>query len=403
MKHPFFVCALGMSALFAVGITLDKTQLIGDRIPFIIEPQDQYLYNVAVDPATGNYFLPWTKQNGKAYGRLFGPKGAKIAPLQNFIGGAIPGQRRWDTHTRVVFNSRFGDYLHGIVAYERRGQFVSSEGRTIGTSWVITQETILIQKLLHNSRANQYAFFYSIVPGDVLTQRIHYLQRLNAQGRLLGKARRLNPPPGDLADAADVDYDPVTNRYLVVWGPGVGIDPGLVKYRTVSADLKTLGPIRAVENTPSTHTWPIVLYDPYKRRHIILWHRDNDIVVRAITSNGSPMGDAVSLGLGLQELKGSYFLAAANAATGSILVGYLSPQTGKSIRLLRIDGDFARIGKPFSCTTQTFTRVGLPLLYYNSLSKEFLAVWHYIDYGPNSRDIYGQRIRGVPLTGTQER
>jgi hypothetical protein len=376
----------------------------------VVESHDQSHFSFDVNTITGEYFLAWSKDYRRIYGRLFGSHGGKIAAIQSFQGGVIVGQPRYDSHVLVVFdaldnryfvvwNSRFGDYIHGIVAIEIRGQFVSSNGRAIGTSWVISQKGIYIQKLLYNGKDNQYALFYSIAP-DNESPPILYSQRLDAQGRLLGTARKLNSPSGNKTTVADIAYDPQKNRYLVVWG-FAGPKSTYIKYRTVSADLLSLGPIHTVEETTSIYPSPIVLYDHYKKRFIILWYREGGLKARGISLNGDPQTNIKSLGN--MDLRYDSFTADINASTGSILVGYIKQQTGDPLYLQRINDNLSFLGEPFLGSSQLDARTGGPSVRFSPLVNEFMLIWGYLDRAPNSSDIYGQRVRGTPLDSLYNR
>jgi hypothetical protein len=403
--YLLFALTIGANQVALPTGGLDQAQLIGNRIPFVVEPQSQFLYGFAVDTIEGNYFLPWTKSDYRVYGRLFGPHGGKKAPLQSFQGGSIPGQSRRDGVSRVVFNptdrqylvvwsSVFGNPKYDPVAFELRGQFVSSEGRAIGASRVISQEGLYFRKLIHNSKDNQYALFYSFYP-DNKKPPVLGLQRLDAQGQILGKARELNSSSDDSNTAADIAYDPRKNQYLVVWAL-LGLDPSLVRYRIVSADLKTLGPVHTVENTTSLRSSPVALYDQNKRRFVILWNNGEELKVRGIASDGSPKTNIVSLGdLNLADYK---FTAMVNPSSGTFLISYLILEGGGAkLILLRIDRNFFRLGEPFLGSSQNgrIHRSDV-FLRYSPSAEEFMLIWSYLERSPNSLDIYGQRVRGIP-------
>ncbi len=409
MNYLIIAMTLSLNFLSIADTGLDMTQLIGIRIPFVVEPQGQFIYSFAVDTVEGNYFLPWTKSNNRVYGRLFGPHGGKKGPLLSFQGGSIPGQPREDRVSRVVFNSVdqrylvvwssvFGNPKYNPVAFEVRGQFVSSTGREIGTSWVILNKGIYFRNLLYNSKDNQYVLFYSYYP-DPQKPPVLFLQRLDAQGQILGKERRLNSPATNSTSATDIAYDPQNNRYLVAWG-FLGLEPSLVSYRTVTADLKTLGPVYKVEDTTSVHPSPVVLYDQNKARFVILWNNKGEVKARGIAPDGTPKTSVVSLGnLNLEDYT---FSAAANPLTGTFLIGYLVYKGGGTGLLLRrIDSRFQHIGFPFSGSSQD-GRIHRSAVFlgYSPLPKEFMLIWSYLEGYPNSLDIYGQRVRGVPLTSS---
>lgn len=408
MKNIFLAVALSASLFIAPTDSLDKTQLIGNRIPFVVEPQSQFLYSFAVDTVTGNYFLPWSQSNNRIYGRLFGPHGGKIAPAQSFQGGTVEGQPRSDSHALVVFNSidrcylvvwhsYFGDYIHGIVAYERRGQFVSSQGKTQGASWVLFQDDIDIYELLYNGKDNQYVLVYSMTP-EKQSQRGFYLQRLDSGGQLLGPPLKLISQSGESNTAIDIAYDDRKNQYIAVWAPESS-KPCLLRYRIISANLQMLGAVHLFENMTAMHSRPVVLYDQYKKRFVVLWNNGGELKVRGISSEGVPKTSVISLGnLNLFDYR---FSAAFNSLTGSILIGYVAQgDWGPLLFLTRINPDFSHLGDPFFGSSQFDGRVGSPILRFSPPANEYMLIWSYLDIFPNSRDIYGQRVRGTPLSST---
>lgn len=389
----FLICT------WTYGDCLSKNQVLGSRLPLVTLAENQTQSDIDVDSFTGNYFLVWQQNPGRIKGRLLGSRGQKISPIQSFDGDTKSQFTRIDGFPRVVFNSLEREYLivwgssfvdsnFNVVGFENRGQFVSIDGLPKGVSFIIFQSGVSIRNIIHNRISNEYAVLYSTVSSAGTDSKL-FLQRLNGNSALIGSAVQINFLTGTNVIRTDLKHDFKSNRYLVAWDAS-STDPSHARFQMLTFNLKKIGIIKEISPELSRQPAPLIVYDSKQNRFLIIWRGETELKVRSVNSKGIIAPNISSLG------KRGNLAAGYNAMTGETILAYFKNNRG--LYLARIDQNLKTVGNDFLASCQVDNRVSTPInILFNPVQNEFFVNWSYIDLSPKSWDIYGQRIRVIPL------
>ena len=242
---------------------------------------------IAYDPDNGRYLVVWTANGTYDYirTRLINPNGTSAGSIQD-----LPEAAYGDRDARVAYDP---DNKQFLVVYQNdlsdwrwiSGRFVSAAGTVGGTEY------------------------------------------------------DLSPTGGPNGSEPDVAYDPVNDRFIVVWRagssvyvqrmlpngilddggpleiagtyggtPAVAVNPtngtALIAYEyfgNIEAALydvgdNTTGSPELVNETGSSPNGPSVAYDPQNNQFLVVWE-DSDILGRYISSSGSPTGSTIDVHL----------------------------------------------------------------------------------------------------------
>jgi hypothetical protein len=134
---------------------------------------------------------------------------------------------------------------------------------------------------------DRFRYFAVFGVWDGAGQEIHG-QLVRPDGVPVGDPVGVATDPSDWNQWPDVAYDPVSQRYLVVWQPG-----GDVYGRLISADGMTfLTDPFAICDAAGTQTQPRVAFDDANRQYLVVWADDRagpvDIYGRMVAADGTP-------------------------------------------------------------------------------------------------------------------
>ncbi|MBU0512628.1 MAG: hypothetical protein KJ638_13140, partial [Chloroflexi bacterium] len=209
-----------------------------------------------------------------------------------------------------------------------------------------------LPSVAYNSNHDEYLVIWYNMWG---VNRDIYAQRITGQGELLswfavGPTAPLNPYPNDRI-APSVAYDPVNDRYLVVWAydtPGDGSN-----WDIHGVFVNWDGPIQGlhqlnISDWPTQQWTPKVAYARAEEEFMIVWWTDHPSVP-----------------------------------------GYISGR-----RMTASDGTFPSSGSDFTISHPSEVRVN-PEISYNLARNEYLVVYD------NMQDVFGTRFTGtgIPLAG----
>lgn len=209
-----------------------------------------------------------------------------------------------------------------------------------------------LPSVAYNSQHDEYLVVWHNTWGG---NRDIYAQRITGQGKLLswfavGPTAPLNPYPNDRAQPS-VAYDPVNDRYLVVWAYDTSGNGSNWDIHGVFVNWD--GPIQGLHqfnicDWPTQQWTPKVAYARAEEEFMIVWWTDHPSVP-----------------------------------------GYISGR-----RITASDGTFPSSGSDFTINHLSEVRVN-PEIAYNLARNEYLVVYD------NTQDVFGSRYtgKGVPLAG----
>lgn len=206
-----------------------------------------------------------------------------------------------------------------------------------------------------------------------------------------------------VAGKVDVEYEPAAaynwkhNEYLVVWRGHDGIYGQRV---SATGELVGASPF-PIATGPKTRRHPGVDYDPVNDRYLVVWSGDQgspkgwDIKARFIPWEGSsPLFKEFIISTGFSDDFNPEVAYARGQNPQEYLVVYESggASTGEiwKVRIKASDGTILGPGHPERITS--FMEVSRrPDVAYNLARNEYLVTW---DVSKSSWDIYGARLRG---------
>jgi hypothetical protein len=399
--------ALPMAYYSLLTITGDdcscQHDLIEKVVPFVSDQLNQRQPSIAVDTSSGNYLLCWqsTDSNGASLrAALVGSTGErKSAPI--IFESAPTADSFTPTSVQAVYNAAANRYLitwqvtiHSHdgkpVRDELRGRFVGTDGKAIGSTFVIT---FMNPGLLRNHTLfavpsrNEYTIVYSNVKTD--SKDSIFLSRLDVNGKTIGnpiiankdKVRQLN----------EVAMDPKTNTYFVAWNAWKG-NASEIDFQMYSSTLAPIGQEhRIAAGDSAIHR---VVDNPHRGNFVVFWAESGSLKARAVEPDGSYSTNVASLGI-----QGQLCDVANDPSTGDFVVTYEGPTQNDPLLLADFNEELTLLQKDFNATCQNPGRLrpGATIV-HNPVKNEFLFMWVYASETPRHLDdIYGQRIRLTTL------
>ena len=369
-------------------------QVVGPRLPLVFDAYAQKWPSVAFDSLNGSYFIIWTDTiDDKTYrirGRLFGSYGGALSDTIEFDSSLT------SFTARVIYNSVSQEFLVTWIA-ERTlyAQIIGADGHYVTPKITVVKLSELFSvdeyKVVFNTVHNEYLLMY------LVTRTIHsdiYLQRLDRFGRKIRPAFFIG---GNKIIRPDVDYDRDSDRYLVAWETEAAVK-GKIQYMIFNSYIqKILKFARTINSAGPNAANPSVVYDPALQEFVIFWRECftcETLHATRFLPDGTFTGDnAMALG-GPIDLKEILF----NPLDAGFMFLY-ETRTGSSPQLARANAQFQLTTKDVATNCQSGFQSGFSSLVYNSLLREFIVVWDYIDFPTQDDDIYAQRIRGIPQPG----
>ncbi len=381
------------SPLVAQDCQLCANELLGNQKTLVADPGNQTHPAVASDP-NGNAFVVWISEPDGVRGRLFGPLRTPKAPQIVF-------DFRSDTLSfstvKAVFAPELTKYLvswnatvfdqnRNPVRNEIRGQFVSQSGTAMSSVLIFAQlnpsDALQVNELRYSASSDKYFLLYSVGDPTAGTAS-HFVQRINAQGTVLGSPVTVNNDKR-VTQVATGAQDFQSGRFIVAWR-----GPSEIRYQLFNSNyVKISGNKKIVDGTATGD--PIAVYNNIRKEYLTFWSSSQGIKAAVLSPNGDLLRPAFGIGI-----SGFLQAAAHNSRTGGFLLSY---QKGRL--LAKLDEDVSVINKNFLSSCQTPGRFGpQSTVRYSALRNEFTVMWSYINPSPQSIDIYARRIKGVS-TGT---
>jgi len=278
--------------------------LIKWNIPISTAVDDQEWPSVAYDPVAQRFLVTWSDYRS---GTDYDIYGQLVSPTGTLIGGefTISTAADWQYGTSIAYDSvaqRFlvawADFRSG-AEYDIYGQIVSPTGTLIGENFTIS--TAADWQTFPSIGFDPVAQRFLVAWTDYRsgTEYDIYGQIVSADGTLIGGDIPISTAVDD-QDVLSLAYDPVFQRFLVVWmdyRSGTEYD---IYGQIVSPDGTLIGGNFTISTAADWQDWPSVAYDPVAQRFLVAWSdyrsgTDYDIYGQLVSTDGTLIGGDFSI------------------------------------------------------------------------------------------------------------
>jgi hypothetical protein len=307
----------GQNDVYAQRVS-DTGQLIGGNTTIIAGSSSQTGTAVAHNMTDNEYFVTWKNQSGgpgspgfnHAFGRLVSAAGTPLTREIDVSNGGLEATLAYNHADNQYFleaRNFAGGGASGI--YARR---VSSSGGTLGGAIIIstTGAPAPAGQVAYNGNASQFLATWRNQSASDLRGRI-----INADGSFAGSEFVISSVFPTSGLAASVAFDPVNDRYFVVFGTFSG-GPVLGQFVRPSGSLD--GPLRVLVDSVNTLN-PFIAYDGVNGVFLLAWQDGSSISGRLLSVQGNMLGTAVAIVSGTAN---SAPRIAANSSDGGFIVAW---------------------------------------------------------------------------------
>jgi hypothetical protein len=269
--------------------------LLGPNVTIIAGSNSQTDTAIAYNPMTNQYFVTWRNQSdgpgsegfNHAFGGLVSATGGLIAREGDVSNGGLEATLAYNSTNNEYFleaRNFAGGGTAGI-----RGQRISSLGALVGGGITIATAGAPAPagQVAYNANANQYLATWRDQSDANLKGRL-----INADGTLPGSPFVISSIFPGSGLSASVAFDPLNDRYLVVFGTFSG---GPVIGQFVSGS-GTPGASFTIFNSAANLS-PFVAYDSLNQVFLVAW-RDSSVAevsAQLLADDGSPLGSPLSI------------------------------------------------------------------------------------------------------------
>lgn len=290
--------------------------------------------NIAHNPVNNRYFVTWRSVPFSAppadyfnhlFGRMVSAAGLPDGPFQHLSHAGM--------ESSVIYNSVTDDFLAvgrsfaggPLGVYSRR---VSGDGQPQDSSLRLNQpegdelpSAAPMGRSAFNSRTGEYLTTWRDQDNGRLMGRL-----LDSQGQPASDVVILNNNKPGTYFTTGAAYDPINNRYLVVFNEFNGGDGGQILGQFVNADGS---PANAIVIETATSQDPDIAFDPINEVFLVAWrHADyHSVTGQLLALNGDPLGEPIILSEGMlfdggEYTGGSMVSVAPNTTSGGFLVAW---------------------------------------------------------------------------------
>jgi YD repeat-containing protein len=264
------------------------------------------------------------------------------------------------------------------------GQRVSSSGHLPGAAIVITNTPgvhLDEPRLAYDPVNDQYLVVWVLEGGAGALQ-----GRLVSGSGTPGTVFTFSDPASAYNAAAAVAYNPIAQAFLVTWYGEVDAVGGVWGQVVVNGALS--GPAFSIAEESATATTLAV--NPVTGDWLAVWTAGDQMEVRRVMSDGTPLGDVVTIATRV-GFNSFHEIAAEADAAGNYLVVWRAGYGGNStMRGQRVTAQGTLDGSALNIVAANGNRHEEPALAYRAASQDFFVVWQ--DNAPGNYDVRGAYI-----------
>lgn len=261
--------------------------LRGDNFPVIEFAEAQIDPAISHAPVVNSYLAGWrTQQAGyfnKGRGRILLADGSH-AGSDFLIGNGH--------EMSLVFSTEAEEWLSTARSPDIRGQRISSSGTLVGGGILLSSSGAPAPngQAAYDPNNQRYLATFRNQVAERLEGRL-----VSVDGTLPGGIFTISdvfPASGRAAAAA---FDPVNERYLVVFGMFQGTD---VLGQFVDPDGTLIGPMLTIGSGLPSQVDPALAYDAAYGGYVVVWYDGSRITAQGLTADGEPDGDPAHFAVG---------------------------------------------------------------------------------------------------------
>lgn len=310
---------VGQNDVYAQRVGADG-KLVGDNVEIIVGPDSSTETSISHDPIKNQYLITWKNQSGSpgspgfnhTYGGIASADGGLVSGFRDLSNGGL--------EPTLVFNATKGEFFlearnfAGGGTAGIRGQRISTEGMPVGGGITIATAGAPAPagQVAYNSSADQYLATWRDQTAEDLKGRI-----LNADGSYVTNPFQISSIFPESGLAASVAFDPVNDRYLVIFSR---FSQGDILAQFVDPGGNLLGPVLTIVESMDRLS-PFVVRNPLNGLYLLAWQESSVGALQVLLLDA----DAAVLGtpLTVNDANTSMPRITANPADGSFLLAWV--------------------------------------------------------------------------------
>jgi hypothetical protein len=285
----------GQNDVYAQRVGADGS-ILGDDVEIIAGPASATDSSIAHDPVNNRYLITWRNQSGPpgspgfnhAFGAIASADGGLITSPDDLSSGGLEATLAYNAVDGEFFleaRNFAGGGTAGI-----RGRRIGADGAPIGNDLIISSvgAPAPAGQVVYNADANQYLATWRNQTAEDLEGRI-----VNADGTFETGAFPISDTFPSSGLAASAAYDPVNDRYLVIFAQFSG---GPIFGRFVQPDGTTPEDQFTILDSAANLS-PFLTYDPVNQAYLLAWvdFTDGSVSVLLLDDAGNQLGEALPL------------------------------------------------------------------------------------------------------------
>jgi hypothetical protein len=285
----------GQNDVYAQRVAADG-QLLGDNVEIISGPSSQTDTGIAHDSMRNRYLIKWKNQSGDpgspgfnhSYGALASATGGLIDDVLDISNAGFESTLLYNALSDEYFLEA-RNFAGGGVAgiYARR---VSGDGALIGGNIIIATAGAPAPagQAAHDTNANRYLATWRDQSAESLKGRL-----INADGTFFTSAFEISPLFPESSLAATVAFDPMNDRYLVVYSEFCA---GRMRGLFVSSTGEP-GDSFFYENCSPARVFPFMAWDDVHRVLLLVWLNSDTgkLTAQLLADDGTRLGEPLPL------------------------------------------------------------------------------------------------------------
>lgn len=281
--------------------------LQGANFPVMEFAEAQIDPAISYSPAAGRYLAAWrTQQSGsfnRGRGRLLEPDGTHVG-ADFLIGNGLEMQ--------LIYSPDSNEWLSSGRSPDIRGQRITSAGGLSGGAIIFSSSGAPAPngQVAYDSVNHRYLATFRNQVDERLEGRL-----ASVDGTLIGNIFTISPIFPASGRAAAAAFDPVNERYLVVFGV---FQSGELLGQFVDPDGNLIGDQLTLDSGLPVSVDPALVYDASSGGYVVAYFDGAGVTVQGLTADGALDGDPVQIAAGTAT--GAPRLAASTASNQVVVV-----------------------------------------------------------------------------------
>lgn len=267
--------------------------LLGSNFPIIEFSDSQSDPRVAYNSVDNEYLVAWKTQQPGFFNDVRGRRVSNTGIILSddfFILGDDPlGGGGGGNEFSMTYNPTANEYLVTGRGRGVRGRRVANTGNLLGDSEIIIEPFIPgipapNGQVVYNPTTDQY---FATWRDQAEIARNLKGRHISASGALTEDVVIISPLFPDSGQAASAAFDPVNDRYLIVFKV---FQENEILGQFISSAGNLIGDNFPVATSLATQSYPSIAFSSIDNAFVVVWREENDIVVQLLSDDGSAIG-----------------------------------------------------------------------------------------------------------------